>query len=110
MSNTKALIEAKNDQLNQRIENKNRELAISTMSMIKKNTLLGSIKDQLIRVTEVSELKGVVRNIDQNIKNDDDWNFFEEALTMIKIFLRNSPKTHPQRSTLMCLFAFKFIF
>jgi DNA-binding CsgD family transcriptional regulator len=97
LSNTKALVEAKNDQLNQRIENKNRELAISTMSMIKKNTLLGSIKDQLIKVTEVSELKRVVRNIDQNINNDDDWNFFEEAFNNAdQDFLKKIKEIHPK--------------
>ena len=64
LSNTKILVEAKNEQLNQRIESKNRELAISTMSMIKKNTLLGSIKDELIHVNELSEVKKVIRNID----------------------------------------------
>ena len=78
MSNTKALVEAKNEQLNQRIENKNRELAISTMSMIKKNTLLGSIKDELLNLKDLSEVKQVVRHIDKNINNDDDWNFFED--------------------------------
>ena len=63
LTNTKALVEAKNEQLNQRIENKNRELAISTMSMIKKNTLLGSIKDELLNLKNISEVKNVVRNI-----------------------------------------------
>ena len=96
LSNTKALVEAKNDQLNQRIENKNRELAISTMSMIKKNTLLGSIKDQLLKVSELSELKKVVRNIDQNINNDDDWNFFEEAFNNAdQDFLKKIKEIHP---------------
>jgi DNA-binding CsgD family transcriptional regulator len=28
---------------------------------------------------DLSELKKVVRHIDKNINNDDDWNFFEEA-------------------------------
>ena len=97
LSNTKALVEAKNDQLNQRIENKNRELAISTMSMIKKNSLLGSIKDQLVKVTDLSELKKVVRNIDQNIKNDDDWNFFEEAFNNAdQDFLKKIKEIHPK--------------
>jgi DNA-binding CsgD family transcriptional regulator len=97
LSNTKALVEAKNDQLNQRIENKNRELAISTMSMIKKNTLLGSIKDQLVKVTDLSALKKVVRNIDQNINNDDDWNFFEEAFNNAdQDFLKKIKDIHPK--------------
>ena len=97
LSNTKALIEAKNNQLNQRIENKNRELAISTMSMIKKNTLLGSIKDQLLKVKEISELKKVVLNIDKNINNDDDWNFFEEAFNNAdQDFLKKIKDIHPK--------------
>ena len=97
LSNTKALIEAKNDQLNQRIENKNRELAISTMSMIKKNTLLGSIKDQLVKVKEISELDRVVRNINKNINNDDDWNFFEEAFNNAdQDFLKKIKDIHPK--------------
>ena len=97
LSNTKALVEAKNYQLNQRIENKNRELAISTMTMIKKNTLLGSIKDQLIKVKDLSELKEVVRNIDQNINNDDDWNFFEEAFNNAdQDFLKKIKEIHPK--------------
>ena len=97
LSNTKALIEAKNNQLNQRIENKNRELAISTMSMIKKNTLLGSIKDQLVKVNEISELDRVVRNINKNINNDDDWNFFEEAFNNAdQDFLKKIKDIHPK--------------
>ena len=97
LSNTKALVEAKNNQLNQRIESKNRELAISTMSMIKKNTLLGSIKGQLIKVKDLSELKKVVRNIDQNINNDDDWNFFEEAFNNAdQDFLKKIKEIHPK--------------
>ncbi|MBN10553.1 MAG: hypothetical protein CMC80_03370 [Flavobacteriaceae bacterium] len=97
LSNTKALVEAKNDQLNQRIENKNRELAISTMSMIKKNTLLGSIKEQLIKVTDFSELNRVIRNIDQSINNEDDWNFFEKAFNNAdQDFLKKIKNIHPK--------------
>ena len=96
LSNTKALVEAKNEQLNQRIENKNRELAISTMSMIKKNTLLGTIKNELLKVTEVSEIKKVVNNIDKDINNDDDWKFFEEAFNNAdQDFLKKIKDIHP---------------
>lgn len=96
LSTTKALMEAKNNQLNQRIENKNRELAISTMSIIKKNTLLGSIKDQLTNVDNLSGLKEVIRNIDQSIKNDDDWKFFEEAFNNAdQDFLKKVKDLHP---------------
>ena len=96
LANTKALFEAKNDKLNQSIENKNRELAISTMSMIKKNTLLGSIKSQLLKVKEVSELLRVVKDIDKNLNNNDDWNFFEEAFNNAdQDFLKKIKDIHP---------------
>ena len=97
LANTKALVEAKNEQLNQRIENKNRELAISTMSMIKKNTLLGSIKDDLVKIDSVSQIKSVIRSIDNNINNEDDWNFFEEAFNNAdKDFLKKIKDIHPK--------------
>jgi DNA-binding CsgD family transcriptional regulator len=97
MANTKALVEAKNEQLNQRIENKNRELAISTMSMIKKNTLLGSIKDDLTKIDDVAQIKAVIRSIDNNINNEDDWNFFEEAFNNAdKDFLKKIKDIHPK--------------
>lgn len=97
LANTKALVEAKNEQLNQRIENKNRELAISTMSMIKKNTLLGSIKEELITIENVSQIKSVIRSIDNNINNEDDWSFFEEAFNNAdKDFLKKIKDIHPK--------------
>lgn len=97
LSNTKILVEAKNEQLNQRIESKNRELAISTMSMIKKNTLLGSIKDELINVNELSEVKKVIRNIDKNINDNEDWTYFEEAFNNAdKDFLKKIKELHPK--------------
>lgn len=97
LSNTKILVEAKNEQLNQRIESKNRELAISTMSMIKKNTLLGSIKDELIHVNELSEVKKVIRNIDKNINDNEDWTYFEEAFNNAdKDFLKKIKELHPK--------------
>ena len=97
LSNTKILVEAKNEQLNQRIESKNRELAISTMSMIKKNTLLGSIKDELINVNELFEVKNVIRNIDKNINDNEDWTYFEEAFNNAdKDFLKKIKELHPK--------------
>ena len=42
-----ALISIKNEKLQQDIEGKNRELAISTMSMIKKNQFLSRLKKDL---------------------------------------------------------------
>ena len=64
--------------------------------MIKKNTLLGSIKDELLNLKDLSEVKQVVRHIDKNINNDDDWNFFEEAFNNAdQDFLKKIKDIHP---------------
>jgi DNA-binding CsgD family transcriptional regulator len=96
LASKKSLVEFKNEQLYQSIENKNRELAISTMSMIKKNSLLGSIKAELQSLSNLSGLSSVIRIIDQNINNDDDWNFFEEAFNNAdQDFLKKIKEIHP---------------
>jgi len=44
------LMHVKNEQLKHDIETKNRELAVSTMSLIKKNEFLNSIKEELQKI------------------------------------------------------------
>jgi DNA-binding CsgD family transcriptional regulator len=66
------------------------------MSMIKKNSLLGSIKAELQSLSNLSGLSSVIRIIDQNINNDDDWNFFEEAFNNAdQDFLKKIKEIHP---------------
>ena len=86
-----------NEKLQIEIENKNRELAISTMSIIKKNEFLNSIKNQLKEVGNTPKVKSVIKTINQNINNTDDWKFFEEAFNNAdKDFLRNVKGQHPE--------------
>ncbi|MBQ0741142.1 hypothetical protein J9332_43425, partial [Aquimarina celericrescens] len=75
----KKLIQIKNEKLNQEIDNKNRELAISTMSIIKKNEFLNALKTDLEAIKSTSQISKVIKTIDKNINNDDDWKFFEDA-------------------------------
>lgn len=78
--NKRALMRLKNEKLQQDIESKNRELAISTMSLIKKNEFLNSIKSELNHFTqEQKDVKKVIKIIDKNLNSNDDWKFFEEA-------------------------------
>lgn len=78
--NKRALMKFKNKNLQQNIDSKNRELAISTMSLIKKNEFLNSIKSELNHITqENKDVKKVVKIIDKNLNSNDDWQFFEEA-------------------------------
>ena len=98
LENEQQLMQVNNEKLKQDIENKNRELAISTMSLIKKNEFLGSIKDELKKVNEDdnTQLKPVIKIIDKNLNNTDDWKFFQEAFNNAdKDFLKKVKSKHP---------------
>lgn len=86
-----------NDKLKQDIDNKNRELAISTMSLIKKNEFLARIKSDLKNVNvKDHKLDNVLKTINKNINNSDDWRFFEEAFNNAdKDFLKKIKSKHP---------------
>ncbi|RLJ62629.1 regulatory LuxR family protein [Lacinutrix venerupis] len=79
LENKQQQMQFKNQQLQQDIENKNRELAISTMSLIKKNEFLNSIKAELNNKETDANIKSVIKIIDKNLNNTDDWKFFQEA-------------------------------
>lgn len=96
LENEQQLMHHKNDKLKLDIENKNRELAISTMSLIKKNEFLNNIKNELKNTQDLSKLKSVIKTIDNNINNTDDWKFFEEAFNNAdKDFLKKIKSKHP---------------
>lgn len=99
LKSQKRIIQIKNEQLQELVESKNRELAISTMSIIKKNEFLNSIKDKLKKSDENPQIKSVIRTIDRNINNVDDWKFFENAFNNAdKDFLKNVKEKHPDLS------------
>ena len=99
LKNQKRIVQIKNAQLQELIESKNRELAISTMSIIKKNEFLNSIKEQLKGSSVDSQVKSVIRTIDRNINNVDDWKFFENAFNNAdKDFLKKVKNVHPELS------------
>ena len=91
-----ALMSIENEKLNQKIDGKNRELAISTMSMIKKNQFLSKIKKDLNNIDSVSKVSLVIKIIDRHLNNTDDWKFFEEAFNNAdKDFLKKVKDIHP---------------
>jgi ligand-binding sensor domain-containing protein/DNA-binding CsgD family transcriptional regulator len=84
-----------NKQLQQDIENKNRELAASTMSMIKKNQFLNKIKNDLKKTGDSQHIFRVIKTIDSNLNNEDDWRFFEEAFNNAdREFLKKIKRIH----------------
>lgn len=91
------IVQLQNERLQEEVQNKNRELAISTMSIIKKNEFLNAIKDQLKQSGKHPEIKSVIRTIDRNINNSDDWKFFEDAFNNAdKNFLKKVKGVHPE--------------
>uniref|UniRef100_UPI00325FB49B helix-turn-helix and ligand-binding sensor domain-containing protein n=1 Tax=Gelidibacter japonicus TaxID=1962232 RepID=UPI00325FB49B len=91
------LMQLKNEKLKQDIENKNRELAISTMSLIKKNEFLNQIKDELKNTDHQKSVKPVIKIIDKNINTTDDWKFFQEAFNNAdKDFFKKVKSKHPK--------------
>ena len=85
-----------NEKLSQDIDGKNRELAISTMSMIKKNQFLSKIKSDLKEAESSSKISSVIKVIDRHLNNQDDWKFFEEAFNNAdKDFLKKVKNYHP---------------
>jgi DNA-binding CsgD family transcriptional regulator len=91
-----ALMAVENTKLQTDIESKNRELAVSTMSMIKKNQFLSKIKSDLKKTDSSDKIFSVIKMIDRNLNNKDDWKFFEEAFNNAdKDFLKKVKATHP---------------
>ncbi len=89
------IVQLQNEKLAHEIESKNRELAVATMSIIKKNEFLNAIKDQLKNNNDNPEIKAVIKTIDRNINNSDDWKFFEDAFNNAdKDFLKKIKNLH----------------
>ncbi|TBW27188.1 histidine kinase [Gramella sp. KN1008] len=91
------IIKLKNEKLEQDMANKNRELAVSTMSLIKKNEFLTSIKKKLKDSEGSPKVKSVIRTIDKDISEEDNWKFFKKAFSNAdKDFFKKIKAQHPE--------------
>ena len=99
LENERLITSMKNEKLNQKIESKNRELAISTMSLIKKNEVLNGIKKELkkeLKKKKLVEESKSIKLINDNLNDSKDWSFFEQAFNNAdKDFLEKIKKVHP---------------
>ncbi|APD05962.1 hypothetical protein UJ101_00415 [Flavobacteriaceae bacterium UJ101] len=85
-----------NEKLQQDIASKNKELATSTMNIIKKNEFLNRIKSQINSRKSDEDLQDVIKIIDENLNNSDDWKLFESAFNNAdKHFLSTIKASHP---------------
>ena len=93
------VMKLQNAQLSQDVDTKNRELAVSTMSLIKKNELLSLIKEDLKKTSDdgskSASIKSVISTISKNISEEDTWNVFKEAFDNAdKDFLKKVKLAH----------------
>lgn len=96
LASEQELMKIRNHQLEQEFESKNRELAASTMSLIKKNELLSLIKDDLKKSEGDRNIKSVISTINKNISEEDTWNVFKDAFNNAdKDFLKKIKQLHP---------------
>ncbi|MCF4100796.1 histidine kinase [Gillisia sp. M10.2A] len=89
------IIKLQNEQLEKDMAGKNRELAASAMSLIKKNEFLISIKE-ILKLSESTKAKAVIKTIDKDISEKDNWNFFKKAFNNAdKDFFKKVKAIHP---------------
>lgn len=95
------IVKLKNEKL--RIDNlyKSKELANSTMGVIKKNQFLTELKEELEKIKEYAEknklvsgdVRDVIRKIDRDIDNEENWKVFEDYFDRVHEKFLNRLKT-----------------
>ena len=99
LESSQEIMKIKNEQLSNVVDEKNKELAVSTMNLIKKTELLNIIKDDLKKSTETDSnrsIKSIISIINRSVKEENIWNVFKEAFDNAdKDFIKNIKELHP---------------
>lgn len=96
LASQKELMKMRNEKLQNDIENKNREIAIATMSTVKRNDFLNKIKNELKNLETQPKINRLIKLINKNLKKNEDWEFFEKAFNNAdKDFLTKLKELHP---------------
>lgn len=99
LENEQRLMKLKNEQLSSDVDSKNRELAVSSMGLMKKNELLALIKDDLKRTgtdKDDKSIKSVIKSINESISEDNSWTIFKDAFNSAdNDFLKVIKQAHP---------------
>jgi len=98
LENEQQLMRLKNEQLSQNVDEINKELAASAMSLHSKNELLAFIQKDLKNNEESDSrsIKTVISTINKNITGKDSWSVFQEAFNKTdKDFLKKMKEAHP---------------
>ncbi len=94
--NKEKLIRLKNEQLQNDIESKNRELAVATLSTLKRNEFLNTIKKELSVIENEPKAAKLIKTINKKLNNNDDWEYFEKAFENAdQDFFKKLKTVHP---------------
>ncbi len=100
LTNEKNIIELRNAKLRSDIEHRNRELAVSTMAMIRKNETLNELKNELQKLPKDNATSSLKKMLDKNLNSKQDWITFEEAFNNAdKDFFKKIKEKHPSLSS-----------
>jgi len=97
------LVQLKNEQLEQELASKNRELANSAMNIVYKNELLNNIHNELIELKDSDgkklsseHVKKISKIIDEAYNDERDWNIFETSFNEAhENFFKKLKKNYP---------------
>ena len=93
LENDRTVMKLQNDKLHSEVESKNRELAVTTMNIVRKNELLMSIKEALLNSGNSKE---VLHIVEDNINSEGDWEHFQEIFNQTdRDFLNRLKSLHP---------------
>ncbi|KQC32972.1 hypothetical protein AAU57_06270 [Nonlabens sp. YIK11] len=96
LKSQKDIADLKNQQLNSDIESRNRDLAIKTMAMIRKNETLNQLRGELDNLPTTQESKSLKKMLDKSLNSKQDWVAFEEAFNNAdKDFFKKIKEKHP---------------
>ena len=98
------IIALKNEKLESEIVQKSKELAVSTMTIIKKNELMNTIKDEIVSLKNKLGTQypnkyydKLIKLLDENISSEDDWAIFQANFDRIhENFFRNLHVTYSE--------------
>jgi len=100
----KQIITLKNENLKTEINRKNRELALTTMHLVRRNELIGKLQEPLRQIlrkttdkTAITEIKRINKLLNEDSALDDIWDQFAHHFDQVHIdFLKRIRETYPQ--------------
>ena len=99
LQNEKEIIKIKNEKLEEDFQSKSKELAASTLTIVRKNELLTQIKEHLNKIEDKKALTPVIKVIDRGLSEDENWELFKEAFNNADSeFFQKLKKLHPELS------------